>query len=649
MAKSKTKRSTAVRVGVSATLLAAAVGAVVAGVSPGGTAPALAEELPNFDDCAELESFYARAAAAAPPGYGLDNLGGGVADAVGRQAAAPVSAQRASSEAVGSGATGTNLQEQGVDEPDLAKTDGKHVVTVTGRRLTLVSVEGDSPRRLGGVQLPDQYGMELLLVGNRALVLGQTGWLPLAATDSESEMPAPSHDVPAPLPGPERLMSPIFPPGGAGATVITLVDLADPSAPRVITSMQAAGGYVTARERDGVVRVVTTHTPWGPMARTDARTARTARTAQDWLPQRILFDAAGRPGAQEPLLPCAEVRHPLRPAGLGTVSILTLDPARDDALAAADVEGVAAGGDMVYSSIDRLYVATSSWGWGLRQPDDRRIRPDDVTTRLHAFDVSGRATTSYVGSGVVPGFLLSRWAMSEHEGYLRVATTSETRTESSVYVLAERDGRLVRVGAVSGLGPGESIRAVRWFGDMATVVTFRQTDPLYVLDLADPAAPRVTGELKIPGYSAYLHPIGDGLLLGIGQEGDARGRLFGAQASVFDITDRARPRQLATLPLDGAGSPVEDDSRAFTYLPDRRTAILPVWGRDGRMAVVSVAVGPDGSLRQAGRWSPGFRDMPQRVLPLGDRLAAVSERAVTLLSVDTLSPLARVDLGSPRR
>lgn len=639
MAKSSgTNRSTAVRIGVSATLLVAAVGAVVAGVSPGGTAPAVAEELPNFGGCAELEDFYARAAAAAPPGYDLDNTGGGPAQAVGRSAPAPVSAERSSSEAVGTGATGTNVQEQGVDEPDLAKTDGKHVVTVTGRRLTVVSVEGDSPRRLGAVQLPEQYGMELLLVGDRALVLGQAGWLPIASTDSGPETGVPSDDAPRPLPGRESLMSPIFPRTDPGATVLTLVDLADPAAPRVITSMQAAGGYVTARERDGVIRVVTTHTPWSPMARADRRTAR------DWLPQRILFDAAGRPGAAEPLLPCEEVRHPLRPAGLGTVSILTLDPARDDALATADVEGVAAGGDMVYSSIDRLYVATSSWGWDLRQPDDRRIRPDDVTTRLHAFDVSGRATTSYVGSGSVPGFLLSRWAMSEHNGYLRVATTSESRTESSVYVLAERDGRLVRVGSVSGLGPGESIRAVRWFGDVATVVTFRQTDPLYVLDLADPAAPRVTGELKIPGYSAYLHPIGDGLLLGIGQEGDSSGRLFGAQASVFDITDRARPRQVAALPLSGSGSPVEDDSRAFTYLPDRRTAILPVWGRDGWMTVVSVAVGPDGSLRQAGRWSAGFRDMPQRVLPVGDRLAAVSERAITLLSVDTLSPIGRVAL-----
>ncbi len=638
MASWGTNRSTAVRVGVSATLLVAAVGAVAAGVSPGGTVPAAAEELPNFGGCAELDDFYSRAAAAAPSGYDLDTMGGGPAQAVGRSAAAPVSAERSSSEAVGTGATGTNLQEQGVDEPDLAKTDGKHVVTVTGRRLTVVSVEGDSPRRLGAVQLPEQFGQELLLVGDRALVLGQAGWLPSASTDSGPEMGIPSDDAPRSLPAPNRLMSPLFPPD-SGATVLTLVDLADPAAPRVITSMQAAGGYVTAREQDGVVRVVTTHTPWrGPAARADRR------TAQDWLPQRILVDAAGRRGVAEPLLPCDEVRHPIRPAGLGTVSILTLDPARDDAFAAADIEGVAAGGDMVYSSMERLYVATSSWGWDLRQLDDRRIRPDDVTTRLHAFDVSGRTTTSYVGSGVVPGFLLSRWAMSEHNGNLRVATTSEFRTESSVYVLAERDGRLVRVGSVSGLGPGESIRAVRWFGDVATVVTFRQTDPLYVLDLADPAAPRVTGELKIPGYSAYLHPIGDGLLLGIGQEGDSSGRLFGAQASVFDITDRARPRQVAALPLSGSGSPVEDDSRAFTYLPDRRTTILPVWGRDGRMTVVSVAVGPDGSLRQAGRWSAGFRDMPQRVLPVGDRLAAVSERAVTLLSIDTLSPIGRVAL-----
>jgi hypothetical protein len=116
--------------------------------------------------------------------------------------------------------------------------------------------------------------------------------------------------------------------------------------------------------------------------------------------------------------------------------------------------------------------------------------------------------------------------------------------QSQVSVLALRGDRLVGVGEVGGLAGGETIRAVRFIGPLGYVVTFRQTDPLYVVDLSRPKSPTVAGELKLPGYSAYLHPIGDGLLLGLGQNADADGRQLGLQLSLFDVTDPADPRRL---------------------------------------------------------------------------------------------------------
>jgi hypothetical protein len=142
-------------------------------------------------------------------------------------------------------------------------------------------------------------------------------------------------------------------------------------------------------------------------------------------------------------------------------------------------------------------------------------------------------------------------------------------------------GSLARVGQVGGLGAGERIYAVRFMDDTGYVVTFRQTDPLYVLDLRNPAAPAVTGELKIPGYSAYLHPMGDGLLLGVGQDADEAGRVKGLQVSVFDVSDPADPQRIQNYVIENGGSEAEWDHHAFLYWAARDLLVLPVqrWGR----------------------------------------------------------------------
>ena len=118
---------------------------------------------------------------------------------------------------------------------------------------------------------------------------------------------------------------------------------------------------------------------------------------------------------------------------------------------------------------------------------------------------------------------------------------------------------LTRIGSVSGLGKGERIYAVRFMGERGYVVTFRQVDPLYTLDLSDPTAPKVVGELKIPGYSAYLHPVGDNLLLGIGREGS------GVKASLFDVSNMAAPTQVAQLMFGSGNTAVEFEPHAFLY------------------------------------------------------------------------------------
>jgi uncharacterized secreted protein with C-terminal beta-propeller domain len=333
--------------------------------------------------------------------------------------------------------------------------------------------------------------------------------------------------------------------------------------------------------------------------------------------------------------------------------------------------GVVGNGELVYSSANRLYVATTEGGWGRNW--DGSWRPEEQRTKIHAFDVTGRSASPYVGTGAVPGYLLGRWAFSEHAGNLRVATTTGPPwatndggpvSQSSVVVLAEKGRRLVPVGSVSGLGKGERIRAVRWFDDLAAVVTFRQTDPLYLVDLSTPAKPRVRGELKIPGYSAYLHPVGGDRLLGVGQDADAGGRTTGLQVSSFDISNAAKPTRTDKVGLGQGYTDVENDSRAFTYLPGRRLAVLPAWvmeqvscppnaqcmaapgqgpGFVGQIqvpAAIGVTVDADGDLHKSGRFIGDSAVM--RVLPIGDRLVAVTATSVALLDPKNLKLVGSV-------
>jgi uncharacterized secreted protein with C-terminal beta-propeller domain len=183
-----------------------------------------------------------------------------------------------------------------------------------------------------------------------------------------------------------------------------------------------------------------------------------------------------------------------------------------------------------------------------------------------------------VAAGTVPGWPVNQYSMSEYQGDLRIATT--TGTSSAIYVLAANkdNGTLRQIGSLTGLGHGERLYAVRYLGPVAYLVTFRQTDPLFTVDLRDPTAPREVGELKLTGYSAYLHPVDDKTLIGLGQAANAEGVVQGTQVSLFDVSDPAAPALKARFILPGAHSTAENDPHAFLYWPKTGMLVLPLVG-----------------------------------------------------------------------
>jgi uncharacterized secreted protein with C-terminal beta-propeller domain len=479
----------------------------------------------------------------------------------------------------------TNVQEAGVDEPDTVKTDGTTVFAIANGSLHAIDARAETPKLLATLPLEYGWSTTMLLRKDRALLLGD---------------------------------------GPRGARM-TEVDVSDPAKPTVLRTEDVDGYIVDARMTGRTARVVVSSYPEAVYGPPEVR----AQPA-GWLPTRTVANArTGHTVTRR--IGCRKVRRPSVFSGAGVLTVYTVDTTRG--LPAVDVDAVFTSGDTVYASPSSLYVATQRW------------EVESANTSIHRFDISDPDRTTYAASGTVPGTLLNQFSLSEDKGILRAASTVGfgAGAESKVTTLARAGGQLVQRGQVGGLGHGERIYAVRFLGDAGYVVTFRQTDPLYTLDLADPANPRVRGELKIPGYSAYLHPIGDDLLLGVGQEATEDGRVQGLQLSLFDVSDLARPLRLqqARLGERWSSSAAEWDHHAFLWWPATKLAVLPIDSRSFRGAA-GFRVERAGGIAEIGRvshpaadgsWTPPV----SRAVVVGDRLFTVSDLGVKASGLERLA------------
>jgi uncharacterized secreted protein with C-terminal beta-propeller domain len=561
----------------------------------------------------------------------------------------------------------TNTHEAGVDEPDLVKTDGRRIVSVVDGTLRVVDAE---KRQLTGtLRLSDPAGQwfaeHLLLAGDRALVLGWGSteiWHGSSGGGVVGELS--------------------YAPEGSR---LILVDLS--GEPRIVSELDLDGSYVDARQVDSVAHIVVRSGPrlaWTypaePGLEDDALAANrdvlARSTIDDWLPRFALSEDGGH--SEGRLVDCADVSHPQEYSGMTMLTVLTLDLA--GALRPGNSVAVVADGQTVYSTGSSLYVAH---GGNFPMPIDMRsdaFRDVEPTTEIHKFDVEGSDKAQHVASGSVGGTLLNQYSLSEYEGNLRVATTLDQwagavtpddvpQSESRVTVLAERGDALSVVGSVGGLGKGEQIFAVRFIGPVGYVVTFRQVDPLYTLDLSDPRAPRVVGELKIPGYSSYLHPVGGDRLVGVGQDADDQGITRGSQVSLFDVGDPAAPTRLDMFVIPGGWSDAEYDPHAFLYWPDEQIVVIPVWWDNAKwiesaptdakpyvQAGGAVVLRADGdSLTEVGMLTHVRSDTTadqqadptiRRSLVIGDTLWTLSPAGVLASDLDDLDELAWVPFAS---
>jgi uncharacterized secreted protein with C-terminal beta-propeller domain len=603
-----------------AALALAGVGATSFAGNTRGDASAKARRLVAFRSCGDLLGYVkARAEADVGPwGFG----------AVATATPVPTTTREAAPKQ-GVDFSGTNVQEEGVDEPDIVKTNGETLFAVANGLLNAVDVGGERPRVLDSLKLDSGWSHELLLHGDRLLVLSRGGFWA------------------EPLPGVAARLAPFVP----SKSVVWEVDVSNPKALRVVRTLTLDGAYVAARlVGKSVLLVASSQVPETlpferplddtPEARDAARDQNRAVIASSglasWLPQYRITRRGKAPGRWRPLVQCRRVNHPAAYSGLGMLTVLTFDLSKG--LEPVDSVAVMTDGRIVYASPESLYVATERWS-DRPQASTPKKAQSGVTTELHKFDISNPTKTLYRGSGSVSGLLLSQWSLSEYRGVLRVVSTETPawwgpggESESFLTTLRQKDGGLVQAGRIGELGKGERVYAVRFVGDVGYVVTFRQIDPLYTVDLADPEHPRVLGELKIAGYSAYLHPIGEDLLLGIGQNADAEGHRLGTQLSIFDVSNLRRPQLLHHQALGAGWSEAENDHHAFLFWPRTGLVVIPFEQR-----AVGFRVGRVRGIDSAGRVEHPRGAAIHRSLVVGDSVLTVSDAGVESSSLATFA------------
>ena len=634
-------------------------GATLPTVAPPGTSipPAttppihLTGALVSFGGCTDyLDYVRSRAQAEVGP-YGLQSpearsLGyavgapvAGVAQAGGAAtpAAGPAASASSSSPQATPDYSQTNNQVAGVDEPDTVKTNGTLVLTLTGPTLRVLDT---SAHVLGSIELQGDTSGGILLDGAYAVVLSS----PSTAVSQPSA----------------ALYSPYRQPQQSGHSLAraAVVDISDPSHPTLVRTFLFDGSLVASRLVGDQVRLVDrTDGPRitfvDPSTAGDESSATAANrqlivgsTLADWLPAWQSEGPDGSVSARQPISACDAVSRARDATGISTVSVFVLDPKQS---APGPGTSVVAAGDIVYANADHLFVAGESeptpvpQGGSVQYGCCTIVPPNGASTEIYEFDTPVAGQPTFVGSGSVPGWLLNSYAMDqEPNGLLRIATTEMTAssgTDAQISVLGRSGDRLVRIGSVGGLGRGEAIRAVRFIGDDAYVVTFRSFDPLYVVNLSNPARPALVGELDQPGFSEFLYPLPGNRLLGVGVE-ITNNEPSGLAVATYDVSNPAHPARIDSSHLvSGFQYGVQAyDPHAFLYWAPSDLALIAVPSANEPQSGAGVAayhIGAKGNLGPAATLGHGA-DLATRSLVIKGEVWVVTTAGVVTAALSAL-------------
>jgi len=429
----------------------------------------------------------------------------------------------------------TNIQVAGVDEADIVKSDGEYLYVASGDTIYIVKAyPPEEARVVSKIVLNNTYALDVYINGDRLVVIGN-GYSVVAFKAY---------------------------PVSIANSFVRVYDITDRSSPELARELVVNGTISGSRMIGNYVYVVTQKYPYVYDSE-----------EQDY---RIELPAYTCEGTTKEIKPEEVYYIESQETYYWFMTVISLNVV-DDSVPPSDETFLAGISSTMYVSAENMYlVAHRSYPVRIMiispSTNAEDWREETLIYRLSLKD----GKVALEASGTVPGGVLNQYSMDEHNGYFRVATTEWTSngSKNALYVM---NLKMEIVGSIEGIAPGEKIYSARFMGDRCYLVTFRQVDPFFVIDLRDPFNPSILGYLKIPGYSSYLHPLDEDHIIGLGKEGN------NLKLSLFNVENVSAPREVAKFGLEYAYSDSEAlyDPKAFLFSASRQILAIPVgWSED---------------------------------------------------------------------
>ncbi len=430
----------------------------------------------------------------------------------------------------------TNIQVAGVDEADSVKTDGKYLYVIADNSVYILDAGATDPQTakvltklklnendtyLSGIYL-SQDGRKLAIIGN--------SYQPYITEKREAL---------------------IVPPWGVSTTFLRVYDVENKVSPTLTRNFTITGNYINSRMIGNYVYLIVNENIQ-------------VNNGQVNLP--IVFS-----GTSVSNIEPSKIFYSLAPDSYSTYTTIVSLNILDDSESPKEITIMMGYSSTIFVSTENIYLTYQNWNGETQDTTIYRLKVNqDIVT--------------FESNGVVPGYPINQYAMDEHNGYFRIAVTrwfqdNATTSDGTVFKVSRQlnslyvmDMNLNIVGRLERFKMDESIYAARFMGNKCYIVTFKQVDPFFVIDLSNPTAPKVAGELKIPGYSSYLHPYGENHIIGVGKENST------LKLSLFDVTNVNLPAEIATYIFDAtySDSSAIYDPHAFLFDSQKQLLVIPV-------------------------------------------------------------------------
>ncbi|MGM0845908.1 MAG: beta-propeller domain-containing protein [Bacillota bacterium] len=463
----------------------------------------------------------------------------------------------------------TNNQVQGVDEADIVKTDGTYIYQVASQKLVITKAQPVNDMEVvSSVSYENNFSPQHLFLQNDKLIVIGNSWNDGYRDRPISEKSSIAADV---MPMYSMMKTYIY-------------DISDKKNPKLLRELGMEGHYAAARKVGSYIYLVANHYPdyWMLEEKDNVE-----------LRPRV-FDSSN--GEEPAFLQYEDIKYMPQ----STETNFTLFAAIDLESLSSEVavESYLGSGEQIYMSKENLYMALTRYNLASENPSG------SADTEIYKFSIN-KSIIEFAGMANVKGTVLNQFSMDEHEGNFRIATTkgntwgdNNSPSTNNLYIL---DENLKHIGKVEDLAKGERIYSVRFMGDKAYMVTFKQVDPLFVIDTSDPSSPEVLGELKIPGFSSYLHPLNETHLIGFGYDtklvkddkmsnSEPLVLTGGMKISLFDVSDFHNPKEKDTEIIGGRGT--------HSYLMENHKALFEHRDRSLFGFPVSVYQEKEGSIHE---------------------------------------------------